>query len=125
VRLPYRQASADQRCVDDPASPQYNRIVSIDETGEPWRSAEHMLRDDGLYELALDIEHNRAPTTPGHGSCIFAHVWAGPEVPVSGCTALAKSDLRRVLAWLKADAAVWVALPEPEYRALRPEWGLP
>ncbi|HEU4582428.1 MAG TPA: DUF1287 domain-containing protein [Polyangiaceae bacterium] len=125
VRLPYQQASAAQRCVDDPASPHYNRIVSIDETGEPWRSAEHMLRDDGLYELALDIEHNRAPVTPGHGSCIFAHVWAGPDVPVSGCTALAKSDLRRLLAWLKPDAAVWVALPEPEYRALRAEWGLP
>jgi uncharacterized protein YijF (DUF1287 family) len=125
LRLPYRQASADQRCVDDPASPYYNRIVSIDETGEPWRSAEHMLRDDGLYELALDIEHNRSPVTPGHGSCIFAHVWSGPDVPVSGCTALAKSDLRRLLAWLKPDAAAWVALPEAEYRALRSEWGLP
>lgn len=125
LRLPYRQASADQRCVDDPASPYYNHVLSIAETGEPWRSAEHMLREDGLYELALDIEHNRSPTTPGHGSCIFAHVWSGPDVPVSGCTALAKNDLRRLLHWLKPGAAAWVALPEPEYRALRSEWGLP
>jgi len=125
LRLPYRQASADQRCVDDPTSPYYNRILSIDETGEPWHSAEHMLREDGLYELALDIEHNRSPITPGDGSCIFAHVWAGSDVPVSGCTALARSDLRRVLEWLRPGAAAWVALPQAEYRALRSEWGLP
>jgi uncharacterized protein YijF (DUF1287 family) len=125
LRLPYRQASADQRCVDDAASPYYNRVLSIAETGEPWHSAEHMLRPDGLYELALDIDHNRSPITPGHGSCIFAHVWAGPDIPVSGCTALAKNDLRRLLTWLKPGAAAWVALPQEEYRALRTEWGLP
>jgi uncharacterized protein YijF (DUF1287 family) len=125
LRLPYRRATADLRCVDDPGSRYYNQIVSITDTGELWRSAEHMRRDDALYELALDIAHNRSPIIPGDGSCIFAHLWAGPEVPVSGCTALAKGDLRRLLEWLRPEAAVWVALPEPEYRALRDEWGLP
>jgi uncharacterized protein YijF (DUF1287 family) len=125
LRLPYQRATADQRCVDDAASPHYNRIVSISELGEPWRSAEHMLRKDGLYELALDIEHNRAPVMAGDGSCIFAHVWSSASEPVSGCTALAKRDLRRVLEWLRPGAAAWVALPEEEYRALRTEWGLP
>jgi uncharacterized protein YijF (DUF1287 family) len=124
LRLPYRHATLDQRCVDDPASPYYNQVVSMAETGERWRSAEIMRRDDDLYELALDIEHNRSPVRPGDGSCIFAHVWAGSDLPVSGCTALAKSDLRSLLEWLKPNAA-WVALPEPEYRALRSEWGLP
>jgi len=125
LRLPYRQATADQRCVDDPGSAFYNQIVSVTETGERWRSAEHMLRDDALYELALDIEHNRSPVTPGDGSCIFAHVWSGPDVPVTGCTAFAKRDLRSLLEWLKPRAAVWVALPRAEYLALRAEWGLP
>ena len=123
--LPYRQATLDQRCVDDPASRYYNQVVSMTETGERWRSAEIMRRDDALYELALDIEHNRSPVHPGDGSCIFAHVWAGSDVPVSGCTALAKSDLRTLLEWLKPEGAAWVALPEPEYRALASEWGLP
>jgi L,D-peptidoglycan transpeptidase YkuD (ErfK/YbiS/YcfS/YnhG family) len=83
-----------------------------------------MLRDDDLYEFALDLEHNRAPVTPGHGSCIFVHVWGGPDVPVTGCTALSKTDLQTLLVWLKPDAA-WVALPESEYRALRDLWALP
>ena len=96
-------------------------------SGDPefQRSAEHMLRDDALYELALDIEHNRSPVTPGDGSCIFAHVWSGPEVPVSGCTAFAKRDLRSVLEWLKPDAAAWgwalayqARFPDPKIRAV-------
>jgi D-alanyl-D-alanine dipeptidase len=125
LRLPYRRATADLRCVDDPSSPYYNQIVSITETGERWRSAEHMRREDALYELALDIEHNRSPTRAGDGSCIFAHVWSASDIPVSGCTALAKSDLRELLEWLKPEAATWVALPKTEYRALRQEWDLP
>jgi D-alanyl-D-alanine dipeptidase len=125
LRLPYQQATADQRCVDDVSSPYYNQIVNVTARGEPWRSAEHMLRDDGLYELALDIQHNRSPISPGKGSCIFAHVWSDPEKPVTGCTAFAKNDLRRLLEWLKPNSAAWVALPKAEYLALRFQWGLP
>ena len=125
LRLPYRQARADERCVDDPGSPFYNRVVSIADTGERWQSAEIMRRDDALYELALEIDHNRSPVRPGHGSCIFAHVWAGSDVPVTGCTAFSKPELRHLLEWLKPGSAAWVALPRAEYRALRAAWGLP
>jgi D-alanyl-D-alanine dipeptidase len=125
LRLPYRQATHDLHCVDDPGSPYYNRIVSTAEVGERWRSAEPMRREDELYELTLDIEHNKTPVTAHHGSCIFVHVWSGAEVPVTGCTALAMRDLRSLLEWLKPDQARWVALPEPEYGALRGAWGLP
>lgn len=122
--LPYRQAGAGTRCVDDPQAPQYNQVVEASARGEGWRSAERMRRRDAAYELALDIEHNRSPVVPGHGSCIFAHVWAGPDTPVSGCTGMAVAELRNVLSWLHP-GAVWVALPAPEYRALRACWSLP
>jgi hypothetical protein len=125
LRLPYKQASADQRCVDDPSSRFYNQIVSLTGNEQAWRSAEHMLRDDGIYEFALDIEHNKSPVASGHGSCIFAHVWSGPELPVTGCTALAKRDLQTLLQWLAPGRAAWVALPQAEYSALRSVWGLP
>jgi uncharacterized protein YijF (DUF1287 family) len=124
LQLPYQASDEAQRCVDDASSAHYNRVVSIADVGETWRSAEHMRRSDDMYELALDLEHNKAPVVPGHGSCIFAHVWAAPNVPVTGCTALAKADLRSLLTWLKP-GALWVALPDPEYRALRGTWGLP
>ena len=125
LQLPYRRATADVRCVDDSSSTYYNQIISAKDATEPYRSAERMLRDDVLYELALDIEHNRRPVRPGHGSCIFAHLWSGPTTPVHGCTALAKPDLQTLLTWLRPGEAAWVALPESELAALRMSWGLP
>lgn len=122
--LPYEQASDRKRCVDDPRAAQYNRIVEAELSGESWRSAERMLRDDGVYELALDIEHNRSPVVPGHGSCIFAHVWVDAHTPVAGCTGMALSELKTLLIWLKP-GALWVALPVQEYQALRACWNLP
>jgi len=122
--LPYEQATARQRCVDDPQAAAYNRIVEAGPRGESWRSAERMRRDDDLYELALDIAHNRSPVVPGHGSCIFAHVWADAQTPVTGCTGMASSELKVLLIWLKPEA-LWVSLPIQEYQALRACWDLP
>ena len=125
LTLPYQHATVQARCVDDPASAHYNRVVSLGVVHETWKSAELMLRADDMYELALDVEHNRDPVVPGHGSCIFVHVWAGPQTPVTGCTGLAKSELRRLLTWLKPDSSAWVALPQTEYETHRNDWGLP
>jgi D-alanyl-D-alanine dipeptidase len=125
LQLPYQRATADVRCVDDPGSVYYNQIVSLDEAKDAFSSAERMLRDDALYELALDIEHNRHPVRPGHGSCIFAHLWSGSNTPVHGCTGLAKPDLQTLLTWLRPGEAAWIALPESELAALHARWGLP
>lgn len=124
ISLPYVAASAALRCVDDPASAQYNQIFA--EPARPtWKSAERMRRDDDLYELALVVRHNTAPIVPGHGSCIFVHVWQNANTPVTGCTALDKTNLKALLSWLKPNAAVMVALPASEYGALSRDWGLP
>ena len=122
--LPYEQSSARQRCVDDPRSVAYNQIVEAGQGGESWRSAERMRRDDAVYELALDIEHNRSPVVPGHGSCIFAHVWVDERTPVAGCTGMALTELKTLMVWLRP-GALWVSLPIQEYQALRACWDLP
>jgi L,D-peptidoglycan transpeptidase YkuD (ErfK/YbiS/YcfS/YnhG family) len=128
VSLQYQPSTAAQRCVDDPRSSDYNRIVEPgpagDGVGTTWKSAERMRRDDNVYELALDIEHNRAPVVPGHGSCIFAHVWVNAQTPVAGCTGMALAALRNLLAWIEP-GALWVALPVQEYQALNTCWKLP
>ena len=123
ARLPYEASGLDRRCVDDPASPLYNRIIASG-VASPFRSAERMKRDDDAYTLAIDVDHNRAPVTPGHGSCIFIHVWAGPDRPVTGCTGLALPDVTELARWL-APGAVLVALPREEYQSLRELWSLP
>lgn len=123
------------RCVDDPGSRLYNRVLSIDGVAADWKSAEQMRRSDDLYRRGLLIDHNRlalgrADAAPaamaGDGSCIFFHIWAAPAIPTVGCTALDADALEEVIAWLDPSAdPVLVQLPEPFYRQLRGAWGLP
>jgi len=125
VSLAYVESTPALRCVDDPASLYYNRIVSTSEQARDWRSAELMLRGDDHYEIAIVVGHNEDPPIPGAGSCIFLHVWDGPDVAVRGCTAMAKPALRTLSEWLEPGAAALVALPKNEYDALTSRWGLP
>lgn len=125
VALPYVEATPELRCVDDPASRHYNRIVSTANTAVDWKSAEYMRREDALYEIAIVVEHNTRQTEPGAGSCIFIHVWRGPQSGMTGCTAMPLSILETIAEWLKPDAAVLVALPRSEYDALQGRWQLP
>jgi L,D-peptidoglycan transpeptidase YkuD (ErfK/YbiS/YcfS/YnhG family) len=125
LALPYEQATADMRCIDDPRSSHYNRIVSIRDTEVDWKSAERMHRDDDLYVLTVVVEHNTQATKANAGSCIFLHLWRGPNVGMSGCTAMSMSALQTLASWLQPDATALVALPRSEYEALRRPWSLP
>jgi L,D-peptidoglycan transpeptidase YkuD (ErfK/YbiS/YcfS/YnhG family) len=127
VRMPYVQSDAAIECVDDSGSRFYNRRVDRDTIPQPdWTSHEEMRRADELYRWGVWVDHNSGPPRPMGGSCIFLHVWAGPGVATSGCTAMAEADLREVLAWLDPRARpVLVQLPAPAYAGLRGAWALP
>jgi L,D-peptidoglycan transpeptidase YkuD (ErfK/YbiS/YcfS/YnhG family) len=125
VSLAYTQAIDVLRCVDDPESIHYNEIVSTAEVAVDWESAEHMRREDDLYTMAIVVEHNTDTPRPRGGSCIFLHLWKGPNVGMSGCTAMSMAALEELATWLLPGAAVVVALPEGEYSALERTWGLP
>ena len=123
TRLSYRQSGAATRCVDDPGSREYNRI--LDESGDlDWKSAEIMRRADGLYDWVVVVGHNEA-RAPGAGSCIFLHVWRSPRSPTVGCTAMPKATLAALMTWIDPEAAVLVVLPEPVRKAVGAEIGLP
>lgn len=131
TRLAYRPLDGDDWCIDVATSPLYNRIVSSRDAGAEAvaGSTEPMRRDllenpDGQYAIGFVIDHNPR-CSAGLGSCIFAHVQAGPDVPTAGCTAVAEADLRRLLAWLDADARpAFVLLPATETARLA-AWHLP
>jgi D-alanyl-D-alanine dipeptidase len=111
--LPYLPMSAGAICVDDPASVYYNRIFDPDTLPEAvraakdWSSFESMRRDlahgDDLYKWGVVAGYNQE-AEPGSGSCIFLHVWRGPDSPTAGCTAMAEDDLLAVLGWLERGA---------------------
>ena len=100
TKMPYRQATAQDVWIDDPASPRYNQWVR----GIPAKeSHEKMRRSDELYRLGIVIGYNTAPAVPGLGSAIFMHIWRGPGKSTSGCVAMAENDLEQITAWLDPD----------------------
>lgn len=126
VRLTYTSSGrGDLECVDDPASDHYAQIIDRKQVPSDWESAEQLLRDDPLYTWVIDVAHN-PERTPRKGSCIFLHVWGGPESATIGCTAMAERQLVELMRALDPAAMpVFVLLPRAEYQALAMAWGLP
>jgi L,D-peptidoglycan transpeptidase YkuD (ErfK/YbiS/YcfS/YnhG family) len=79
---------------DDPADRNYNRPVKLPYAA----SAESMRREDGLYDIVVDLAWNRGPIVKGKGSAVFLHVAADHYAPTAGCIALSRGDLRKLLA---------------------------
>jgi D-alanyl-D-alanine dipeptidase len=126
VRSPYVQLLPTTDCVDDTASAHYNTVV--DKASVPridWNSAEHM-RQVGLYNLGVIVGYNAIPPVKGRGSCIFLHIWAGPQSHTAGCTAFDEVKLRDVVTWLDPrKRPLLVQLTANDYAKLRSSWMLP
>ncbi|NVB79802.1 MAG: hypothetical protein HOV81_15510 [Kofleriaceae bacterium] len=126
AKLPYETTGAgDWECVDDPGSEHYGQIVERKAVASDWVSSEQLLRDDDLYKWIIDVAHN-PERIKSKGSCIFLHVWGGPETSTSGCTAMPELTLTALLNVLDPGLEpVYVLLPREDYKALAPAWGLP
>jgi L,D-peptidoglycan transpeptidase YkuD (ErfK/YbiS/YcfS/YnhG family) len=127
VNMPYVQCTTSLECVDDTNSTYYNQVLDRKSVPTPeWNSSEHMLMTNGQYRLGVVVSHNTDPAHPGGGSCIFMHIWLGPHIGTSGCTAMREGDIESVVSWLDLrDNPVLVQLPQKEYERLRTEWHLP
>ncbi len=124
--MPYLSLAPSVECVDDARSKFYNRVVDRATVVADWSSSEQMLRPDGLYRWGLMVDHNAEPVAAGGGSCIFIHIWMGPGVGTTGCTAMAQEHLEELLARLDpARRPLLVQLPRPQYKKLRRRWKLP
>ncbi|HEV7838307.1 MAG TPA: hypothetical protein VGO75_09615, partial [Gemmatimonadaceae bacterium] len=108
------------------ASAHYNTVV--DKASVPrvdWNSAEHM-REVAQYKIGVIVGYNAAPPVKGRGSCIFLHIWTGPDSHTAGCTAFDEAKLRDVMMWLDpARRPLLVQLTANDYANLRGRWKLP
>jgi L,D-peptidoglycan transpeptidase YkuD (ErfK/YbiS/YcfS/YnhG family) len=86
-------APTDGWC-DDPAHPDYNRLVTLP---HPARH-EELWRPDPLYDVIGVLGWNDQPVERGRGSAIFLHVARPDYAPTEGCVALALADLLHLLA---------------------------
>ncbi len=92
--LPCGALSPEDGWCDDPADPAYNRPVT-----HPYgASAEHLWREDNLYDLIVVLGHNDDPVAPGLGSAIFFHLMREDQKPTEGCVAIARDPMLAVLA---------------------------
>ena len=104
--LPVRPLRPVDGWCDDPAHADYNRPVVL-----PFEAGhERMWRDDGLYDLVVELGYNDDPPVPGRGSAIFLHVAATDFAPTEGCVALARADLVDLLAACDAESYLVVTL---------------
>ena len=94
---------------DDPADPDYNRLVRRPRG----YGHEAMFRADRQYDMVAVLDWNRHPVVPGRGSAIFLHVWRRPRWPTAGCIAFRAQDLAFILArWTERSRVVvrgWAA----------------
>lgn len=125
LRMPYMPLTGGVECVDDTASAHYNRVLDrSDVKAADWNSSERMREVEG-YRWGVVVAHN-ARAVPGQGSCIFLHVWSGPQKGTAGCTAMERPDLETLLRWLDAKKRpLLVQLPDSEYARLSSLWKLP
>jgi D-alanyl-D-alanine dipeptidase len=98
-RYPYRRMNRFSRCVDDPRSRNYNRIVDSRRVPADYRSYERMKFLSGLYRYGIFVAHNPG-RTPGAGSCIFMHIKRRDGKPTVGCTAMSSAAILQIMRWL-------------------------
>jgi D-alanyl-D-alanine dipeptidase len=128
VKLPYRESTDCDRCVDDPDHAEYGRLVRLASPTEPvtWRSAEHLKLNTEHYRYLVVIHYNDLKPRKGAGSCIFLHVAPPPGGSTAGCTALAADDLLALLRWLDpGQHPALLQVPEPLLDTVRAAWTLP
>jgi len=58
---------------------------------------DRLWRDDGLYDLFIEIDHNTKPRVAGRGSAVFIHVARPGFAPTAGCVALRLQDLQMLI----------------------------
>ncbi|WP_339703295.1 L,D-transpeptidase family protein [uncultured Sphingosinicella sp.] len=95
TKLPWRWLHESDGWSDDVRDPAYNRPVRHP---HPF-SAEHLWREDGLYDLIIILGHNDTPPVEGMGSAIFLHCMAAKDF-TQGCVAIPREALLAVLARL-------------------------
>jgi len=100
--IPMRAMRRETGWCEDPASPRYNRPVSL-----PARDCtDRMWREDRLYDLTFVLDQNFTRRAKGRGSAIFFHLARPGLTPTAGCVAISAADMRKLAPRLRARAVI-------------------
>jgi L,D-peptidoglycan transpeptidase YkuD (ErfK/YbiS/YcfS/YnhG family) len=91
--LPVRRITPQDAWCEDPADRRYNQPMRL-QGGE---AGDRLRREDRLYDLVVELDHNTRPRIAGRGSAVFLHVARPGFGPTAGCVAMRDRALRRLL----------------------------
>ena len=91
--LPVRRIGRQDGWSEDPNDRRYNQPIVVPQ-GRP---GDRLWRDDRLYDLIVELDHNTRPRVAGRGSAVFIHVARAGYEPTAGCVALQAPRLLRLL----------------------------
>lgn len=101
TRMPFIQTNIEDKWVDDPNSPDYNRYIRGTTNA---KSHEKLLLNGNDYRYCMVIEYNTHPVIKGNGSAIFLHLSEGKTInSSSGCVVLLQKDMEQLLRWMKPE----------------------
>ena len=89
---------------DDINSDLYNQKIKF-----PFElSAEHLYRNDDLYDVVCIIDYNLNPIIRGKGSAIFLHCASEDYSPTQGCVAMKKNELLQIAMQLDKGSTITI-----------------
>ena len=87
---------------DDEKSKFYNQYIQF-----PFNeSAEHLYREDDIYDILCVLNYNTSPIIPGLGSAIFLHIARSNFAGTEGCIALDKEALLKIATKITYDSRI-------------------
>jgi L,D-peptidoglycan transpeptidase YkuD (ErfK/YbiS/YcfS/YnhG family) len=110
VRFRYVRVRCGDWWDEDPRSPTYNTFQRVGCGRAPpfGVKSEGMWQSPRAYPFLAVVEFNMSPVVPGRGSGIFLHAQTGG--PTNGCISIGRTELRRVLRWLRPGASPHIAI---------------
>jgi L,D-peptidoglycan transpeptidase YkuD (ErfK/YbiS/YcfS/YnhG family) len=87
---------------DDPNSKKYNQLINL-----PTKyTHEKLYRKDNVYDLLIVLNYNMSPISKNKGSAIFIHIARQNYKKTSGCVAIKKPHLIKLIKTIKKNTKV-------------------
>ena len=91
---------------DDQDSKWYNQYVQF-----PFKeSAEHLYREDNIYDLVCVLNYNTSPIVAGKGSAIFLHLCRDNFEGTEGCIAIEKEILIKIATSIESNSIIRIEI---------------